>query len=172
MTAPNFRTAFSTRSLIRDTVGNSLKDRSTVRFAGCWPGLHRLPARGPASASMSGTASCSRREKRRHRFDLVGHDLCAAADHEVDRILPLFRGLFMDLDHPAKGGVTGGTPAQPPVCPSQSEPVDRLGTVETWAATPLLSATDVHTANVQLRGSISWLSSVQSSFGSPRWSGR
>src|SRR5258705_4823874 len=86
-----------------------LKARGAV---GAAPRLARVSSRRPA-------ISRTRREKRGHRLDLVGHDLRAAADHEVDRVLPLFRGLLVDLQHPDEGRVTRGAGLRhhlPPAC--------------------------------------------------------
>src|SRR5262245_38330507 len=47
-------------------------------------------------------------EERRHRLDLVGHDLRAPADHEENQVSPLLPGLLVDLEHPAERRVTRG----------------------------------------------------------------
>src|SRR5579872_315631 len=52
-------------------------------------------------------ASGIRSKKRSHSLDLVRHYLGSPSNHGVDRVLPLFRGLPMDLNHPQDVGMAG-----------------------------------------------------------------
>jgi hypothetical protein len=74
-----------------------------------WPPIQLFPRVRLARASsrrLFASGVCD--EKRRHRVDLVGHDLRTTADHEKDEISPLFARLLVDLEHPAERRVTRG----------------------------------------------------------------
>ena len=93
-----------------DTAATMTRRREDLQIADPWshPDLRfdwRPAARG-FEPMLTLLATGLRSEKRRDRLDLVWHDLRAAADHEVDKNLPLLPGLPVDLEHPAQRRVT------------------------------------------------------------------
>jgi len=89
----------------RDRRSDDILRRRQWRLAAAAAPTSAAAATTLRAAAAAFRAAALVREKRADVFDLRRHDLRAAADHEVDEIFPLLRGLLVDLEHPAERGV-------------------------------------------------------------------